>query len=140
MRECRRSQINLDISLRGNGLIYLVGCLSAIIFSGFYIYWWRDKQRARNPVSSSKDYRYTPIQIGGAVCIVIFLVPIFYGVASNLFKGLFTLILIFLRIIHIPEFIISLIMYILVPIGVFGIIIGTYHVCSLIWPKKKEQA
>lgn len=113
--------------------------MSAIILSGFYIYWWRGKRRANNPELYNKENRYKPTQIAGATCIVLFLVPIFYSVAANLLKGLFALLLVFFRMIHIPEFIISLIMYILVPAGVFGIIIGTYHVCSLIWPKRRKR-
>jgi hypothetical protein len=132
-------EIDLDFTIRGNGYIYLIGCLSAIALSCFYIYWWRDKRRNTNPDSFRKDHKYTPFQIAGAVGIVLFLGPIFYGIAANLLKGLLSLVLLFLRMIHLPEFLISYIMYILLPAGVFAIIIGTYHACEFIWPKKRER-
>lgn len=132
-------QIGPELSIRGNGYIFLIGGLTSIILSGFYIYWWRYSQRPNKSDFSKKEQKYTPFQIAGAICIIFLLCPIYFAVAANIVEGAIAWVLFLLELIQAPKFLLTLTTYMLVPAGLFGTIIGSYHACEFVWPRKRKK-
>ena len=124
-------KINIDLSIGGNHLIYLIGFILAIGFSIFWII-QRRKKRKREQHKSN----YSAVQIFGIVGILLFLLPIFFLVISNLLRGILFISFLIFRFLHFPDILVNVLMYILLPVSFFIMIIGTYLICEFIWPQK----
>lgn len=76
-------------------------------------------------------------QMFGIPGILLFLCPIFFWVIPCLCKGALILILNIYRMLLVPEGVISLGLYALIPGIYFIMIAGTYFTYEYIWPEKK---
>lgn len=119
-----------------NPIILWIGFLLSFIFA---IYWVIRRRRKikRETFNDESTLKYTKTQILGILGIVLFLMPIFLIVFSNLVRGVLILTLVFFRLIHIPELMISALIAVIVPFLYFLMLIGTYIVAEFIWPKKE---
>jgi ABC-type Fe3+ transport system permease subunit len=99
----------------------------------------RHKVRNREKSESLKKGSYSAGQIFGIICIILFLIPIFLVVFSNLIKGIMILILMLFQFVKLPEQINSLAVSIILPC-LYSLMFLTIYILSVfIWPKKKEM-
>ncbi len=93
----------------------------------------RERQRS----GLNANHRYTKTQIFGIAGIILFLMPIFLVIFSNLLRGLMISILIVFRALQLPEYIISVLASILVPFLYILMFVALYLFVEFVWPKRK---
>ncbi len=111
---------------------------AAIIFSIVLIFWWRSKRRNKIDSIQSINTKYTGLQKLGMICIIVFLVPIFFLIFSYIAKGAVILFIFLFQLIRIPESVILPLLYIIYTATIIMALFGTYYTCEFIWPKKYE--
>ena len=109
---------------------------------GLSIFWILQRRKKRKSVQNQNlkhQLYYSTTQIHGIVGILLFLLPIFFLVISNLLRGILFLSFFIFRFLHFPDSLVNFLMYILLPVSFFITIIGTYLICEFIWPQKTSQ-
>jgi hypothetical protein len=113
----------------------MVAVISSALFFMVSIYWlirrriYLKRRRTRG--------KYSKTQIFGIVGILLFLIPIFVIVLSNLVRGIMVLMLLAFSFLQLPNQFISVAISILIP-GLYSLLfIGLYLIGEFVWPKKE---
>lgn len=116
-------------------MIILIGFISSLILSVYWILKRRQNRRKHRNQSEQK-MAYSKMQIFGIASILLFLMPIFFTVFTQLVRGILILSLFLFRIVNIPEIAVSILIALLIPCLYFLVFIGLYVVGEYVWPKK----
>ncbi len=114
--------------------LYIIGCIVAVASAFFWIY----KRHKMNKSYIENNDRYTKLQLFGIAGIILFMFPISWIILAQLSKGLILLLFLFFGFLHLPDSISNILISFYQLISLFFIIIGSYLVCEIIWPKKQH--
>lgn len=110
----------------------------ALLLSFILFIVWVIRRRIKIRALKNKDFKgsFSALQIFGIIGIIVFMLPLFFIVASYLARGVVFILFFLFSLFHFPETIKLIFQCITYTGMLFGTFAGTYYLCEKIWPKK----